>query len=355
MKLKPEIAEETIANWQRIVDLMASIAQTPAGLIMRLDPGKSVNVFVTSATERNVWKLGDKCTVNSGLYCEEVINTGDHLLVPNALNDPLWDANPDLEFGMSFYLGFPLAWPDGEIFGTICVLDIKQNEHAISCRDLLEQFKKMVDSDLKMLMEIAERKAAQANLTLLKHELEHRIEERTRELQETNTGLREEIANRRLVEYELKRRESELREKSRSLEDANTALRVVIGHKETAKHEMEAAMLSNINELILPTVEKFRHCKSPEEHHHFVEFLESNLNQITSSFSSELIQKYANLTPTEIQVINFIKQGKKTKDIAKHMNSATSTIDFHRNNIRKKFGLSNSHTHLNMYLLTATR
>jgi DNA-binding CsgD family transcriptional regulator len=66
------------------------------------------------------------------------------------------------------------------------------------------------------------------------------------------------------------------------------------------------------------------------------------------SLSSKLIR----LSPTEIQVINLIKQGKTTKEIAETMNLATSTIDFHRNNIRGKFGIKNKKINLTSYLST---
>ena len=66
------------------------------------------------------------------------------------------------------------------------------------------------------------------------------------------------------------------------------------------------------------------------------------------NLSSKLIK----LSPTEIQVIDLIKRGKTTKEIAKTMNLATSTIDTHRNNIRKKLDLKNKNINLFTYLST---
>ena len=38
--------------------------------------------------------------------------------------------NPDIKLGMISYLGVPISWPDGEIFGTICVLDRQSNGYS---------------------------------------------------------------------------------------------------------------------------------------------------------------------------------------------------------------------------------
>jgi DNA-binding CsgD family transcriptional regulator len=56
------------------------------------------------------------------------------------------------------------------------------------------------------------------------------------------------------------------------------------------------------------------------------------------------------LTPTEVEVASLIKEGKATKEIAKIMGSATSSIDTHRNNIRKKLGINKENVNLRSYL-----
>jgi hypothetical protein len=52
------------------------------------------------------------------------MKTRQFLLVPDALADQEWNANPDMKLGMISYMGVPVAWPNGEIFGTICVLAV---------------------------------------------------------------------------------------------------------------------------------------------------------------------------------------------------------------------------------------
>jgi GAF domain-containing protein len=69
-------------------------------------------------------------SLNPGLYCETVMKTRQPLLVPNAVRDEQWQPSPDIKLEMISYLGVPIVCPDGEVFGTICVLDKKPNEDA---------------------------------------------------------------------------------------------------------------------------------------------------------------------------------------------------------------------------------
>lgn len=317
MNAKPVIPLDTLDNWQRVVDLIASLANTPAGLIMRVESTAEISVLVSSNSKGNVWTAGDKSKLGSGLYCEEVIRRGDSLLVPDALKDPGWDSNPDIELGMSFYLGFPLLWPDGQAFGTICVLDSSDNRQAIQCKKLIAQFKKVVENDLKLLVEIAERNQAEQELTKIKRQLEERVISRTQRL-----------------------------------EEVNTALKVLLREYQLTKKNLEGSMLANLNELIIPNLHQARKCNDHLKKRQYLDLVESALEDVTSSFSSELVHEFSNLTRAEIQVANLIRKGKKTKEIASFLHTATSTIDYHRANIRKKVGISNCSTSLNTYLIS---
>jgi len=67
--------------------------------------------------------------------------------------------------------------------------------------------------------------------------------------------------------------------------------------------------------------------------------------KITGNFSYSL-------TPKEIEIINFIKQGKTVKEIADVLCLSTRTIETHRNNIRSKLGIKNKKVNLTTYLLS---
>lgn len=104
-----KFSDELEHKWQEIVDLLANLLKVPAALIMRVKP-PDMEVFKTSNTANNPYKVGDKDEM-FGLYCETVIKTQQELLVPNALKDKGWNANPDIKLGMISYLGFPINFP----------------------------------------------------------------------------------------------------------------------------------------------------------------------------------------------------------------------------------------------------
>ena len=83
-----------------------------------------------------------------------------------------------------------------------------------------------------------------------------------------------------------------------------------------------------------------------------IEIIRGNIRELTQSFSLKLSSKYFALTPTEIQVADLIKHGKKTKEIASTLYSSYKTIETHRENIRKKLGISKQSVNLRSFLLS---
>src|SRR5271169_2162734 len=140
-----EVPSEIIRKWQEFVNLLAEIMHVPSASIMRVDP-PHIKVFVSSTSQENPCEPG---SLDTGPYCETVMKTGQPLLVPDARENEAWKANPHVRSGMISYLGFPIGWPDGRLFGTICVRDNKRNEYSEAYLKLLLHFRDMLQADLK--------------------------------------------------------------------------------------------------------------------------------------------------------------------------------------------------------------
>ena len=157
-----QVPPDVMRKWQEIVDILAEILHVPSALIMRVEP-PNIKVFVSSESNGNPYEPDELACLNTGLYCETVMNTGRPLIVTDALQDEAWKTNPDIKLGMISYLGVPISWPDGEIFGTICVLDRKSNEYSELYLRLLLQWRDVLQADLRsiatMQREIEQREA----------------------------------------------------------------------------------------------------------------------------------------------------------------------------------------------------
>lgn len=147
-----EIPPGVQESWQKALNLISKISEVPAALIMRKHT-EEIEVFATSKSEGNPYERGEKAKLKTGLYCETVMACRDRLIVPNALVDPLWDHNPDLPLGMISYMGWPVAWPNGDIFGTICLLDSKENGYDETQSELLYEFKELIEFSLRAIYE----------------------------------------------------------------------------------------------------------------------------------------------------------------------------------------------------------
>ena len=162
----------------------------------------------------------------------------------------------------------------------------------------------------------------------------------------------EDITALKLVEEALRESREKLEEQKQSLEEANIALKVLIKHRENDKLELEKNVLTNVKELVLPYVEKLKGVPLKPRNKTLVEIIDNHLKDIISP----LLQKFSNaqiiLTPQEIKVVGLIKDGKISKVIADILAISETTVNFHRKNLRKKFGLKNRQMNLRSYLIS---
>lgn len=145
--IEPRILEQ----WQSITNLVSKLCHVPVSLIMRQNEN-SMEVISGSQNVNSPYKPNETAPLNGELYCEEVIRTQRLLNVPNALKDPRWDHNPDLEFDMISYCGVPINWPDGTHFGTLCILDTVEKHSTDEEQALLYSFAGIIEMTLELLV-----------------------------------------------------------------------------------------------------------------------------------------------------------------------------------------------------------
>ncbi len=171
---KPNIPESIQMKWQKIVDLIARIMNVPTGLITRLTV-ENLEIFVASNNIKNPYHKDDKDKLGIGMFCETVAGKRREMMVTDTEKSDFWRNNPHAQFGMHAYLGVPIEWKDGEIFGTLCMLDDKANPYSEEFQDLIRQFKEIIETDLDnlVLQEQLEKRLSAQEMQI--REAHHRI------------------------------------------------------------------------------------------------------------------------------------------------------------------------------------
>ena len=160
------------------------------------------------------------------------------------------------------------------------------------------------------------------------------------------------------IEVVLRLRTEELTSKAQKLEDTNTAFRILLKQREEDKSELEQNVLRNTRELILPYVDRAKLnqssccCDHSSQQQVLLDIVEKRIKEIVSPFLNRLSHLGLNLTPKELQIASFIREGNSNKEIARTLFLSIATIQFHRRNIRRKTGLTNSKSNLRTYLLS---
>ena len=162
----------------------------------------------------------------------------------------------------------------------------------------------------------------------------------------------EEITSLKLTEEKLRASQEEIEDQKQSLEETNIALKVLLKQRENDRIELEKRMLANIKQLVFPYVEKLQNSPLKAREKTLVNIVSDHLEDIISPFLKQLSNAQMLLTPQEMQVATLVKDGKTSKEIASILNVTEATINFHRKNLREKFGLKNTPTGLHAYLIS---
>lgn len=151
---------------------------------------------------------------------------------------------------------------------------------------------------------------------------------------------------------QLKAKEIELKNHAENLNEMNTALKVLLDHREKEKLQMEQNIFANLKKLVAPYLDKLQDTKLNDTQMTFLDIALSHLDDITSPMAANLLSLESRLTPTELDIAVLIRHGKSTDIISDLMNISSTTVAFHRRNIRDKLGLKHKKKNLMTHLRT---
>jgi PAS domain S-box-containing protein len=157
------------------------------------------------------------------------------------------------------------------------------------------------------------------------------------------------VTERKRAVKALAKSEAALREKTRDLERHNVALQVLMEQRRNDLEERGRVLAENIERLVLPTLDRLAVALSDHPETSLVDVVKQTLNEIASPLlgtsGSRLAQSHG-LTRREHEVLQLVRAGKTTEEIARVLYLSPATVTFHRGNIRRKLGLRGTGTGL---------
>ena len=157
------------------------------------------------------------------------------------------------------------------------------------------------------------------------------------------------ISLRITAEEELQEINKQLTVERKALQETNAALRTVLTRIEEEKQNIYQNVQSNVEKILLPILHALT-LELPIIQRKYVDMLRTNLEEIASPFINHLSRRFLSLTPTEIKICNMIRNGLRTKEIARIQGVSEATINRHREHIRQKLEIINKEINLTTYL-----
>lgn len=144
-----EISETVVDQWQQLLDLLIDFSEAKDALINKYQ-APYLRVKKGSSNRENDFSEGDKFKLQ-GLYCEDVIKQKSNLEINNAAKIKKWQNSIYMENGLIAYLGYPILWPTGQIYGTICIHDNQQRNFSELVKKQIRFIKNLIESDLEII------------------------------------------------------------------------------------------------------------------------------------------------------------------------------------------------------------
>ncbi len=162
----PPVPAQIVEIWQSIVDSAAALLSVPSVMINRLEP-PDLEVFRSNLSADNPFPSGTSMPM-MGVYCASVAERRERVRVEDARKIPEWADSPTAKAGVYAYLGYPLLWPDGDVFGTICAVDTREKDWSIEADKLLGALKKAIEAHLAFVttLDLLERKNLELEASL---------------------------------------------------------------------------------------------------------------------------------------------------------------------------------------------
>lgn len=141
-----------------------------------------------------------------------------------------------------------------------------------------------------------------------------------------------------------------IQKNAQKLEEANIALRVLLKKQKDLVGEVQQNVLAQLQKVVLPYIALLQESTLDRKEKDYLDIISAHVKTIGSSFIKKLSSPDIGLTKKEVLIADLVKQGSKTKEIARLLNIQPPSVETYRNRIRKKLNLKNKNITLHQYL-----
>jgi len=181
------------------------------------------------------------------------------------------------------------------------------------------------------------------------------IDEREKHLIASTAALMADLLQRKEMDHDLRESAQTLERQAAELERKNVALREVLSQIEHEKRAVLRDARTQVDMYVRPYLHEIGE-QSPED-----PFIRSRIDQIEASLATlftehdhRMVEVAHRLSPREVEICGLIRSGLTTKEISSFLNIDETTVERHRNTIRRKLNLTGSKINLTSYLRSVT-
>lgn len=156
------------------------------------------------------------------------------------------------------------------------------------------------------------------------------------------------ITDRVIADEKLRQTTEQLRQEHQELLRKNIALNEILAHIDEDKEQYRHEICSNIDNLLRPTLRKLQ--QDGRLSRRDADVLVQGLDEVTGKHIDEYRNNVSKLTPRELDILDMIRTGRSSKQIADSLGLSSQTVHKHRQSIRRKLQLDHREINLAAYL-----
>ncbi|MCI0452642.1 MAG: PAS domain S-box protein [Candidatus Latescibacteria bacterium] len=156
------------------------------------------------------------------------------------------------------------------------------------------------------------------------------------------------ITDRVMADEKLRQTTEQLRAEHQEVLRKNIAFQEVVDHIDEEKTKYRHEICTNIDNLLRPTLRKLQ--QDGRLSRRDVDILVHGLDEVTGKHINDYRRNVSKLTPREMDILDMIKTGRSSKQIAEALGLSSQTVHKHRQSIRRKLQLDHREVNLAAYL-----